>query len=136
MNAPATEPCPFGEHLKEWRKERGWTQEELAGRAGVTQQAVSRVELGGEPGIDVLTGLARAFKTTVEDLRQRGGLTQPTPPNLTDDLDPRFVAKLSELHLTPADRARVLRFAQWLVASNGTDAPDEAPPQKPSIQVA
>lgn len=53
--------CEIGEHLSAWRKLQGLTVQQVAERAGVTRQTVSRLE-HGEPGVgmEVLLGVARA----------------------------------------------------------------------------
>lgn len=52
----------IGRRVKELRGERGWTQAELAERAGLKFQAVSRLERGGQsPTITTLQKIADAF---------------------------------------------------------------------------
>lgn len=51
------------------RRERGWSQTELAERAGVTRQLVGAVESGRHaPNVVAALGLAKALDVTVEDL--------------------------------------------------------------------
>jgi transcriptional regulator with XRE-family HTH domain len=72
----------FGRWVREERKRRGWTQEELAARIGVAQGYLSHLERAERirPGGDVLIGLARAFEITVDDLVRAAGLVAPTSP--------------------------------------------------------
>jgi transcriptional regulator with XRE-family HTH domain len=37
---------PYRHFLREWRKHRGWTQEELAERCGIPKSIISRYESG------------------------------------------------------------------------------------------
>jgi transcriptional regulator with XRE-family HTH domain len=49
-------------NVRRLRKERGWTQEELAGECGIEQQAVSLIESGrANPTILTVESLANAF---------------------------------------------------------------------------
>ena len=51
----------IGEFLKELRKEKGLTQEQLADKLFVTRRTVSRWETGNNmPDLEVLVELARA----------------------------------------------------------------------------
>lgn len=53
----------FGNRLRDLRKRKGWTQEELAGRADIAYKHVQRLE-GSHPSpvkIDTLEKLAKAF---------------------------------------------------------------------------
>ncbi|MBP2321759.1 ribosome-binding protein aMBF1 (putative translation factor) [Kibdelosporangium banguiense] len=53
----------LGKAVREMREQRGWTQAELAGLAGMTQSAVARFEAGGTvPTIPVLERLAHALE--------------------------------------------------------------------------
>lgn len=59
----------FGKTVAELRNKRGWTQEKLAARAGVTRETVAAWESGGEfPAQAQLLDLAMALKVKVERL--------------------------------------------------------------------
>jgi molybdate-binding protein/DNA-binding XRE family transcriptional regulator len=69
---------PDGARLRLARQARGLSQQQLAGVAGVTRQAVSAVESGhSDPSLRVALGLARALGMTVEDLFGPGDLGDP-----------------------------------------------------------
>ena len=56
-------------HLKALRAERGWTQQELADRAGVSRQTIHSIESGKyDPSLPLAFVLARLFRATIEDL--------------------------------------------------------------------
>jgi transcriptional regulator with XRE-family HTH domain len=56
-------------YLKEWRELRGYTQEELADRAGTTQSTIGKYERGERrPDIDVLAAIAEALDLRADDL--------------------------------------------------------------------
>jgi len=60
---------PDGARLRLARQARGLSQQQLAGVAGVTRQAVSAVESGhSDPSLRVALSLARALGMTVEEL--------------------------------------------------------------------
>jgi transcriptional regulator with XRE-family HTH domain len=59
----------MGEKILNLRKARGWSQEELADRIGVTRQAVSRWESNSaKPDADKLIALCREFEVTADYL--------------------------------------------------------------------
>ena len=63
------QPAGPGLRLRLARQARGFSQQQLAGMAGVTRQAVSAVESGhSDPSLRVALALARALGMTVEDL--------------------------------------------------------------------
>jgi len=69
---------PNGAQLRLARQARGLSQQQLAGVAGVTRQAVSAVESGhSDPSLRVALALARAFGMTVEDLFGPGDPADP-----------------------------------------------------------
>ena len=59
----------FGKKLQELRKQKGLTQEELAGVLYVSRTAISKWESGrGYPSIDSLKAIAAFFSVTVDEL--------------------------------------------------------------------
>lgn len=58
----------FGERLKQYRKAKNMTQQELADRLGVSNKSVSRWESGSYPDVATLGPLAKALGVTVDDL--------------------------------------------------------------------
>lgn len=58
----------FGGRLKQYRKAKNMTQQELADRLGVSNKSVSRWESGSYPDIATLAPLAKALGVTVDDL--------------------------------------------------------------------
>jgi transcriptional regulator with XRE-family HTH domain len=68
------EAVMFGEALRRFRVERGWSQERLAGEAGVTLNYIGNLERGEQgPSLYVLIKIARALQidlpTLLEDFR-------------------------------------------------------------------
>ncbi len=62
-------PEPGGARLRMLRQARGYSQQQLAGMAGVSRQAVSAVEAGhSDPSLRVALALASALGVTVEEL--------------------------------------------------------------------
>lgn len=59
----------FGEFISNLRKEKGWTQVELANKLNVTDKAISRWERGlGFPDINTIEPLADAFGVSVLEI--------------------------------------------------------------------
>ena len=59
----------FGQRVRELRKARGWTQEQLAEAADLHENYISRLETGEqEPGLFTILRLCRAFETTPDGL--------------------------------------------------------------------
>ncbi|MCL5994939.1 MAG: helix-turn-helix domain-containing protein [Chloroflexi bacterium] len=71
------DPHKTGAYIARLRKERDWTQLELADRLHVTHQAVSRWETGDSfPDLGTLAQLAQVLKVRMESLLD-GGQTSP-----------------------------------------------------------
>jgi putative molybdopterin biosynthesis protein len=78
-----------GMRLRLARQARGFSQQQLAGMAAVSRQAVSAVEAGhSDPSLRVALAVARALGTTVEELFGPGELPPP--------VEARLVAPLGE----------------------------------------
>jgi putative transcriptional regulator len=55
--------------LRVLRADRGWTQAELGGRAGVSRQAVNAIETGKhDPSLPLAFKLARLFGMSIEEI--------------------------------------------------------------------
>ena len=75
--------------LVRWRSDLGWTQDDLAGRAGISRGYLSRLERGlpGRPGLDVLTRVCGAMGRTWTELYALAGLRLPGDVTLADIAD-------------------------------------------------
>lgn len=63
----------IGPRIKWFRETRGLTQEELAGRAGVSQSYIARVELSKtSPSLKRLEKIADALGVEIKDLMEGG----------------------------------------------------------------
>lgn len=98
--------------LIHWRHGLGWTQEELAIRAGISRGYLSRLERGlpGRPGLDILSRVCGALGRTWTELFSEAGLTLPGDVTLADISagihDPELVLYLRRLpELDARDRA-------------------------------
>ncbi len=59
----------LGENIRRLRREKDWTQDELADRLGTTSQSVSRWEVGSTyPDMEFLPALASIFSVSVDEL--------------------------------------------------------------------
>lgn len=65
----ATDAEIFGQHLKELRESRKWSQEKMAHAAGVTTSFVSTLERGRKvPSLTTILKLARGLKVDAAEL--------------------------------------------------------------------
>ena len=113
-----------GARLRLVRQARGFSQQQLAGMAGVSRQAVSAVESGqSDPSLRAALGLARALGMTVEEVF---GSSSPAPQVVARPVAPLggdgarvTLAPMGEglvaLPLSGAtvSRAGFLRLADW-----------------------
>ena len=95
----------MSDRISALRQERGWSQTELAKRAGVTRQLVGALESGRNvPNVTAAIGLAKALNTSVEEL-----FDEPTA-NVEGFLD---------TPLTPGTPVSTARVGDRLVALPG-----------------
>lgn len=86
----------FGKRLKELRKERQMTQQELADIIGVTKVSISGYESGNRfPSIDRITDLAYYFEVTTDYLLGRDVEIENSKVKLCDE-DVKFITNLKE----------------------------------------
>ena len=77
----------FSENLKTLRKQRGFTQEELAARLNVVRQTVSKWEKGlSVPDADMLIRLAEILETTVSTLLGSAIPDEKEPDDIAEQL--------------------------------------------------
>ena len=73
----------FAEKLTELRKQKGWSQEELGFKLGVTRQTVSKWELGSTtPEMEKLAAMSELFNITTDELIKG---TAPKQPSFTEN---------------------------------------------------
>lgn len=101
--------------LVRWRHGLGWTQEELATRAGISRGYLSRLERGvpGRPGLDILARVCGALGRTWTDLFNEAGLSLPGDVTLADISagihDPELILYLRRLPELDSRNRAVLR---------------------------
>lgn len=100
------------QRLKALRKERRWSQEELAQAAGVDQHQLSRYENGhAVPSAEALVKLAQALDVSVDYL-----LIEDAPRQPLRFRDPELTSRLQALaQLSKADRDALLRVIDGLL---------------------
>jgi transcriptional regulator with XRE-family HTH domain len=100
----------LGTRISQLRQDRGWTQKELAAKAEITQNHVSRIEKDRmQPRRSTLTGIAHAFGIEVEDLE---ALVQVPDKNIEERIakdDPDLAALISQIPLLSSDQKDALR---------------------------
>ena len=66
--------------MRALRGERNWTQEDLAGRLGVSRQTVNAIETGRyDPSLPLAFKIAKMFGARIEDVFSPNG-TPANPP--------------------------------------------------------
>ncbi len=125
----------MGVVLTTWRHALGWTQDDLASRAGISRGHLSRLERGSteRPGMDVLTRVCGATGHTWPELYARAGVSLPGDVTF-DDMhaglnDPELVLYLRRLpELDARDRSMLRTILRALFEREEVvptiDAPD------------
>lgn len=72
--------------IRKMRLDRGWSQEQLAGMAGISTRTLQRIERGAPASTETLKCLASVFETDFNTLKEEPPMAQtsPTTPNQTD----------------------------------------------------
>ena len=62
-------PMDFGDRLAAWRKQRGWTQPQLADALGLHLTQIKRYETGAsQPSLDALRRIALTLNVSLDEL--------------------------------------------------------------------
>lgn len=124
----------MGAVLAGWRHALGWTQDDLAQRAGISRGHLSRLERGAteQPGMEVLTRVCGATGHTWPELFARAGVSLPGDVTF-DDMhaglnDPELVLYLRRVpELDARDRALLRGILRTLFERDGLPASDDTP---------
>jgi transcriptional regulator with XRE-family HTH domain len=105
----------FGKRSFELRKQRGWSQPELAGMIGTSGTIVGRYERGEmTPSIEVARKLADVFQVTVDALTSEADLPEALK-------DRGMIERWRALETIPAeDRERILCVIDGLIRDTRT----------------
>lgn len=68
----------LGDYMREKRKEKEWSQRDLAAASGISNAEISRLEAGKrkEPSIAVLEKIAKALNTPMSEVMEQAGLIE------------------------------------------------------------
>ncbi len=78
-------PKEFGGLVREWRTERGFSQEGFAYRCGIHRTYMTHIERGSKmPSIDVVARIARGFETEISALFLELEMRGVTADRVTD----------------------------------------------------
>ena len=76
----------LAKRIKDLRKKAGWSQQKLAEKAGLSYNAITKIEQGAakQPTIQTMIKLADAFGISLDELVGRGNKIKPKrlPENL------------------------------------------------------
>jgi len=102
----------IGDRIRQLRKERDWTQDELAQRVGIMSQNVARYENGRTtPRKRMLEQFAEAFEITTDQL-----LSDPKNYDPLQTEDPELARLFREIvSMSDVDRAAVKRVLTMVV---------------------
>ncbi len=94
----------LNENIKNLRKSKGMTQEELAARVNVVRQTVSKWEKGlSVPDAEMLTRIAEVLDTSVRRLLEAGSLPEAEQNSLAEQL-----ARINEQLVIKNRRAKTI----------------------------
>lgn len=105
---------PIGEQIKTLRKERGWSQADLATKIAGDPGQISRYENGKiTPSVEAIVKLAELFDVSIDHL-----LLDDAPRRPFRQADDELGTRLADLDkLTDADRAALLHILDGLLAN-------------------
>ena len=107
----------FSENLRRLRKEKGWTQIDLAKKLKCTQGMITAYETGRRvPTLERLTIMSNLFGVHIDQILGRSDKSLPANEQVKS---PKLLKKFEELQqLPPADRRAVFKMIDALVQKN------------------
>ena len=107
---PSATTLTFGQRLHDLRRQRGWSQTELAAKVDTSGPIIGRYERGDmTPSIDMARKIADVLAVTLDYLTGGGG----TPDALQDKT---MVRRVADLSVIPAnDREKILYLVDGLI---------------------
>jgi transcriptional regulator with XRE-family HTH domain len=108
-----------GERIRDLRRQRGMSQEELGNALGLTQSNVSAIERGDRgPTIYQVGRFAKVLGVSTDEIIGNG-----KPPAETKSNRPRLLRRLERIQELPvSDQRAVLKFLDALLAKHGRDS--------------
>ncbi|MEY2427301.1 MAG: hypothetical protein QOJ40_186 [Verrucomicrobiota bacterium] len=118
--APATETrIVLGTLVSLWRRNQGWSAEQLAQRAGIALETILDIEHDPhcEPAAEVVRILAELLEVPAQPLLELAGLAKPRTPQLREEAV-RFAARSEALvALNPNEKAALETFVSAIKKS-------------------
>lgn len=114
---------PVGDIIRKKRAERGWTQEQLAKAAGVSQQLIWKLETGKALETRKLVLIAKAFGQSVDEFL---GNSQPAPVRAAAAAWPFAIPYARFARLPELARAKIEGAVEQMIRgyeSDGTKSP-------------
>ena len=94
------------DNIKKYRKEKGWSQSELAKQIGTTLSHINRIETGKyKPSLDVLMKLANVLGVSVDQL-----VSEQTESMSVSIDDKAFAEKIRLLNTFDEDERKAIIF--------------------------
>ena len=88
----------FGHNIKTLRDRRGWSQEYLAEKTGVSRNTISDIETGDKfARAKTLVRLAKAFETDVYELLKPEGVLPDKPADVLAEYSEEVREKVEEI---------------------------------------
>jgi transcriptional regulator with XRE-family HTH domain len=105
LSRPATES--FGERLRQLRTARGFTQQQLGSKVGISQRMVAYYETqGGTPAAPLVAKLAKALGVSTDEII--GGKRAQIVGTPQSTVELRLWRKLRQIQTLPEDKRRLL----------------------------
>ena len=105
----------FGERIRTLRKEKGYSQIQVAQKLHVSQSAISQWEKDiTTPSPDQLVALAQIFETTVDNILDNNNVNEKKPtPQMPKTHEARILSAGVD-RMPEADRKRILKMVELM----------------------